>query len=174
MKKIILISGILLIVNIISKAQSSTPGYYKSVAAINTAAIAGQLSAMHYTFLEDSIVVKDAKYYLVKSQNQKTAAWILLGGGAACTGIGILIFPKDYNVVWGTNTTSQESNATFSTILTIAGFASMLTSIPVFISSSINKRRAHAGVSYQKTGFGIPVKSDKEIAGITLSIPIGR
>ena len=29
--------------------------------------------------------------YLVKSKNQKTAAWVLLGGGTALIGLGFLI-----------------------------------------------------------------------------------
>ena len=174
MKKITLISSILLIVSTTTRAQIAAPGNYKFVSAINMAPTSGRLNTMYFTNLEDSIVVKDTRYFREKSKEQRTAAWVLLGSGVACTGIGILIFPKDYNGIYGRDNASQENNATFSTIVTIAGLAAMITSIPFFISSSINKHRARVGISYQKTGFGVPVKSDKEIAGITLSFPIGK
>jgi hypothetical protein len=67
--------------------------------------------------------------YLQKSKNQKTAAWVLLGGGAALL-IG--------GVAWG----SSDWEATGPSVLFVAGGLSMLGSIPLFISSGKNKKRA--------------------------------
>jgi hypothetical protein len=87
--------------------------------------------------------------YLKKSKNQKTAAWILLGGGSALTITSALMAaPKvseDYgNALAGVFTAepAPENNYTAENILLIAGVASMLSSIPLFIASKKNKRIA--------------------------------
>ena len=71
--------------------------------------------------------------YLLKSKNQKTAAWVLLGGGTALIGIGFLI--------------GDSKNATFDdagtgVVLGGIGFLSVVGSIPLFIASGKNKRKA--------------------------------
>src|SRR5436190_9722528 len=71
--------------------------------------------------------------YLVKSKNQKTAAWVLLGGGVALMGAGYLI--------------GDSKNATFDdagtgVVLAGIGFLSTIGSIPLFIASGKNKRKA--------------------------------
>ena len=71
--------------------------------------------------------------YLVKSKNQKTAAWVLLGGGTALIGLGFLI--------------GDSKNATFDdagtgVVLGGIGFLSAVGSIPLFIASAKNKRKA--------------------------------
>jgi hypothetical protein len=71
--------------------------------------------------------------YLVKSKNQKTAAWVLLGGGVALIGAGFLI--------------GDSKNATFDdagtgVVLGGIGFLSTIGSIPLFIASGKNKRKA--------------------------------
>ena len=82
--------------------------------------------------------------YLQKSKNQKTAAWILLGSGAVIDIIAIATFPKDYNTldVFGNNSPAAERQANTSTWLLIAGTATMLASIPFFILSHVNKKKA--------------------------------
>ena len=87
--------------------------------------------------------------YLKKSKNQKTTAWVLLGGGFALTVTSALIAaPKvteDYgNILVGVFSSEpvQENNYTAENILLITGTASMLASIPFFIASKKNKRRA--------------------------------
>ena len=57
--------------------------------------------------------------YLTKSKNQKTAGWVLLGGGTALIGIGFLVGD------------SKEST-----------FDDAIGSIPLFIASGKNKRKA--------------------------------
>ena len=87
--------------------------------------------------------------YLKKSKNQKTAAWVLLGGGFALTTTSIVMasskITEDYvNVIAGVFSSEpvQENNYTAENILLITGTASMLASIPFFIASKKNKRRA--------------------------------
>ena len=71
--------------------------------------------------------------YLVKNKNQKTAAWVLLGGGTALIGIGFLI---------GDNKNSTFDDAATGALLGGIGFLSTIGSIPLFIASGKNKRRA--------------------------------
>jgi hypothetical protein len=71
--------------------------------------------------------------YLLKSKNQKTAAWVLLSGGVALIGAGFLI--------------GDSKNATFDdagtgVVLGGIGFLSTIGSIPLFIASGKNKRKA--------------------------------
>ena len=86
--------------------------------------------------------------YLKKSKKQKTTGWILLGGGAALVVIGAVI-PKGEEVTpsplgpfdpYGIYEVDENDGvkAVFYTI----GSLSMLASIPFFISSGKNKRRA--------------------------------
>src|SRR6187399_462951 len=70
--------------------------------------------------------------YLQKSKNQKTAAWVLLGGGAAvAVGAALLDVSSDWT----------KSETPYLVAMTI-GCASMLGSIPLFIASKRNKRKA--------------------------------
>ena len=71
--------------------------------------------------------------YLVKSKNQKTAAWVLLGGGSALIGIGFLI---------GDSKNSTFDDAATGAVLGGIGFLSTIGSIPLFIASGKNKRKA--------------------------------
>ena len=87
--------------------------------------------------------------YLKKSNNQKTAAWLLLSGGFALTVTSALIAaPKvteDYgNALVGIFSAEPvpQSNYTAENILLATGTASMLASIPFFIASKKNKRKA--------------------------------
>jgi hypothetical protein len=79
--------------------------------------------------------------YLTKSKHQKTAAWIMLGGGF---GLGIA------GAVVGLNGTVDLLSGQFDKagnnigaggILIIAGGAAMLGSIPLFIAAGKNKRK---------------------------------
>ena len=87
--------------------------------------------------------------YLKKSKNQKTAAWVLLGGGFALTTTSVLLAtPKaaeDFGNTFATIFTAEpvpENDYTVENILLITGTASMLASIPFFIASKKNKRKA--------------------------------
>jgi hypothetical protein len=69
--------------------------------------------------------------YLQKSKNQKTTAWILLGGGAALS-TGAMIW-----AVQDLFSPDQGQGALF-----IAGVSAMAGSIPLFIAAARNKRKA--------------------------------
>jgi len=81
--------------------------------------------------------------YLKKSKGQKTAAWILLGGGFLCTALGSVSFNPDGPMG------GESSN---NTVFLVTGLAAMGTSIPLFIASSKNKKRAASlGFRMEKT-----------------------
>ena len=76
--------------------------------------------------------------YLQKSKKQKTAAWVLLGGGAAvAVGAAILDVSSDWS----------KSETPYLVALS-TGCASMLGSIPLFIASKRNKRKAMNASTY--------------------------
>ncbi|RYE00914.1 MAG: hypothetical protein EOP50_02920 [Sphingobacteriales bacterium] len=71
--------------------------------------------------------------YFEKSKKQKTAAWVLLAGGAGLIGEGHLI---------GNGDESTFDDAAAGGIFAILGVLSAIGSIPLFIASGRNKRRA--------------------------------
>ncbi len=77
--------------------------------------------------------------YLLKSKHQKTAAWVFLGGGTGLAIIGGLVgLHGVVDLVDGQQNNKIETGG----ILEITGGAAMLGSIPLFIASSKNKRKA--------------------------------
>ena len=85
--------------------------------------------------------------YLKKSKKQNTAAWIFLGSGFTVSATGLIISVVGAVDEFAGAITGEKSN-TFEAGAAIfyVGLASMLTSIPFFIASSKNKKRA-AGIS---------------------------
>ena len=79
--------------------------------------------------------------YLKKSKNQKTAAWILLGGGTVLIGTGFLI---------GDREESSFDDAGTGVVIAGIGVLSMISSIPLFIASAKNKKRGMAISAYLK------------------------
>lgn len=80
--------------------------------------------------------------YIVKSKNQKKAGWILLGGGAALI-TGAIVIPQ------GKKTDSDPfcfycsyANDGLKAAFFVAGSLSALASIPLFIASRKNHRKA--------------------------------
>jgi hypothetical protein len=71
--------------------------------------------------------------YLAKSKSQKTAAWVLLGGGTVLIGTGFLI---------GDSKNSSFDDAATGAVLGGIGVLSAIGSIPLFIASGKNKRKA--------------------------------
>ena len=79
--------------------------------------------------------------YLLKSKHQKTAAWVMLVGGVAI-GVG--------GAAWA----ASDWYASAPDVLLVVGGASILGSIPLFIASGKNKRKAmdvSAFIEMQKT-----------------------
>ena len=71
--------------------------------------------------------------YMAKSKNQKTAAWVLLGGGTVLIGIGFLV---------GDSKNASFDDAATGGVLAGIGVLSTIGSIPLFIASGKNKRKA--------------------------------
>ena len=79
--------------------------------------------------------------YLVKSKNQKTAAWVLLGGGVALIGTGFLV---------GDGKEASFDDAATGAVLAGIGVLSTIGCIPLFIASGKNKRRAMKATTFIK------------------------
>ena len=82
--------------------------------------------------------------YKQKSKNQKTTAWVMLGGGIFLGSIGFLQAAKyesnDFvNAFGGQNVFDDGPNGT---ALMVIGGAAALGSIPIFISASKNSQKA--------------------------------
>jgi len=83
--------------------------------------------------------------YLQKSKNQKTAGWILLGSGAVLSVTGLVIYRNSI----------EDSNNPFEFLkgkgagASAIGFLAMAGSIPLFIASGKNRRKAEASVSFK-------------------------
>lgn len=79
--------------------------------------------------------------YLQKSKHQKSAAFSLLGGGSALIITGLLI---------GNNKNSSFSDAATGGIVGGIGLLSAIGSIPLFIASAKNKRKANTATTFFK------------------------
>ena len=81
--------------------------------------------------------------YLQKSKHQKTAAWILLGSGTALIIAGSAIALNDAtNDIIGVWVGQSDPGDNGGTALFLAGVAVAGVSIPLFIASGRNKRKA--------------------------------
>ena len=80
----------------------------------------------------------DANSLLQKSKKQKTTAWILLGGGAGIVATAVIITLSD-----GFLSLFDQKKDNNRGVLLAAGGAVMLGSIPFFIASGNNKRKAN-------------------------------
>jgi uncharacterized protein YdeI (BOF family) len=103
--------------------------------------------------------------YLAKSKSQKTTAWALLGCGAGLVLIGDLI---------GNSKGSSFSDAATGVVIAGAGVLCMLGSIPAFLASGKNKRRAismsfknETAPQFQKDGF-----TNRSVPSLTLKISL--
>ena len=72
-------------------------------------------------------------YYLKKSKNQKTIGWILLGSGGGLIITGIIVQSSNERNHGGSSSGGE---------IALVGIVPTLVSIPFFISSSKNKRKA--------------------------------
>jgi hypothetical protein len=95
-----------------------------------------------YTFGQTEKPVSNKSYYLNKSKNQKTIGWILIGGGASMLIATQIIARSDVDFQEGMKAIGG---------LGILGISSALASIPLFIASSNNARKAaNISLNYEK------------------------
>jgi hypothetical protein len=93
--------------------------------------------------------IKDADYYMQKSRNQKSSAWVCLGFGAAMIAGGNLM---------GNSKTSSFDDAAMGAGIGVVGVISALYSLRLFAASSNNKKRAIHAVSLKMQPLeGLPV-----------------
>ncbi len=91
--------------------------------------------------------------FLNKSKNQKTAAWVLLGGGFAVSVVGIGVASNHLwdELIYGAEDTKGVG-------ATITGFALMAGSVPLFIASGRNRRKAFS-ISMKNEKVNFPYKN---------------
>jgi len=95
----------------------------------------------HASAQTDTTGLKTKDYYLQKSKSQKTTAWVLIGVGAAAVIAGTIVattLKEQDDFDEGVNKLATGG------YLMAAGGVSCLISIPFFVSSGKNKRRALA------------------------------
>ncbi|MDZ4793759.1 MAG: hypothetical protein SGI83_05715 [Bacteroidota bacterium] len=82
--------------------------------------------------------------YLKKSRNQKTTAWILLSGGTTLVMVGMAVGLNEVLTDIGNIGSNQpEKSSNVGEVLFYTGLASIAGSIPLFIASSKNKKKAN-------------------------------
>ncbi len=83
--------------------------------------------------------------YLKKSKSQQTAAWIVFGSGFVSASVGIAIgLHKATEALVGLLYLQQPKSSNDGEVLFYSGLAAMAGSIPLFIASSKNKKKANA------------------------------
>jgi hypothetical protein len=101
------------------------------------------------------------RYYLQKSRSQKTAGWILLGGGLALYTAGVASFS---NSIWSESTGGAE-------VMILVGSLSTIACIPLFITAAKNKGRAEILLRHENVPLGM-LPGKRLSLGIT--VPLGR
>jgi uncharacterized membrane protein len=114
--------------------------------------------------------------YLDKSKRQKTAGFVTLGGGLVLGIIGASNYDdgSNFNIIAPTVPKQKDpSNAMWSTLMITGGLA-MIGSIPMFISSSKNKKKA-AQLSFNPLPTNIPRyvgNMPRHVPSLTLTLPL--
>jgi hypothetical protein len=90
--------------------------------------------------------------YLQKSKKQKTAAFVLLGGGAGLAIAGTAIGVNRWDDEIGSIVSEGENDDAYTAggVLLVTGVAAMVGSVPLFIAASRNKKKAYAASAYFK------------------------
>ena len=114
---------------------------------------------------------------LQKSKNQKTGAWVLLGGGAALALGGAAVTANSAtNALFDVIDNGSGKTSPAGGIMIAAGLASMAGSIPLFIAAGKNREKAFR-ISAGVQQVSMPVKSGwtwQQQPAITLAISINQ
>lgn len=174
MKKFILILGLTIFTLSETKAQQEQ----QFITTANYSSVKTRLMQQENTLLQNSYVysgnnpVKDYHYYMTKSKNNFTAGCVTLGSGVLLGVVGIIFASADdgsRDNGWG-----NEKNDDEAAVLFLCSAASGIASIPLMIMGSVYRHKAKVMLKAQKTGFGVPQNVDKNIMGVTMSLPIGK
>ncbi|MGC4235283.1 MAG: hypothetical protein QM594_20095 [Niabella sp.] len=119
---------------------------------------------------ENTVQQNDYEKYIKKSKAQRTAAWIMLGGGTVVGVTGLVIGINNITLFGGEpNTESKIGGAMF-----VAGALSMVGSVPFFISSGANKRKARVLLKNENVKIGNKYLPGSNYTAVSISIPIDR
>jgi hypothetical protein len=102
---------------------------------------------------------------LKKSKNLGTTSIVLVSGGSALFVTGLVVYPKDYDWLFGT-TPEKESQANTAGALVLSGLVCVAASIPFFIASAITKRKAR-----NVTSLGFKMEKATVLNGRSFSQP---
>ncbi len=94
--------------------------------------------------------------YLKKGKKQATIAWIMLGGGLVISATGLGIGLANIDIVVDGYESPDENKVTIESVLFFGGAAMIISSIPFFVSSFINKRKGrntYAFIKAEKSEF---------------------
>ncbi|HMK26943.1 MAG TPA: hypothetical protein VK483_13010 [Chitinophagaceae bacterium] len=111
--------------------------------------------------------------YLRKSKNQKTAAWILVAGGAAMIVTGGVVWSNEINKKAETDPFGAWADMYTTTSgdwIAVAGVVAAAGSIPLFIAASKNKRKAMS-LSFKKETVPSRLLSGQKGSFVNQSIP---
>ena len=111
--------------------------------------------------------------YLIKSKSQKTTAWVLLGAGLAVTTTGVIIEASANN---SEDIYSGLNDVATGALVAGIGVVACLTSIPFFIASGNNKKRAMS-ITSGVDEIMMPVKGGWAYnmqPAIKITIPLGH
>jgi len=113
----------------------------------------------------DSLTTQSQKemydFYISKHKKQKKAGWILLGSGVVAFGTGVII---------GSNSGLYDDGFAAGALLVTAGTLSTISSIPLFIVSGSNNRKAKALLGSGQVGIGTFPYSNARYASVGIKI----
>jgi hypothetical protein len=162
MKSILLFTIFIILASICVNAQQKNDKYPLTKASLRSSFYA----SMNSGNFSDSSTLKAE--YLKKSKNQKTAAWAMLAGGIAMASVGGILVYANFDLY------TQNTAADVGGVLFVIGACSALGSIPFFISSSHNAKKA-ASISFKNQELFLPHGNPlyvKSQPAITLKIKI--
>ena len=113
------------------------------------------------SFRVKQIDVSLYQLYIQKSKKQLKTGLLLLGSGIALDAIAAATFPDGYDPFFGTNSSKTESQANAAIGMFILGSAALISSIPVLISSSVNKHKARLLVNGERVELSPQIKTSE-------------
>ncbi len=110
-------------------------------------------------------------YYMLKQKQNKTAAWIFLGGGVAVTVVGAAIGSNAAEKNPLGTLSLRDEGAKAGILLIVIGGASTLASIPFFISAGSNKRKAMLALKGVQNSAGNIKFDNSNYLSVSVTIP---